>query len=266
MDRAQALERAGNILWDAWQQGATIDALPPEARPFTRAEGYDVQASLEARTTSPIFGWKIAATSLAGQRHIKVNGPIAGRLLRERVRAPGALLSLGCNRMAVAEPEFAFRMGRDLPPRCAAYAVDEVVSAISSLHPAIEVPDSRFTNFTAAGEAQIIADNACAHEVVIGNPAPLNWRGIDLSTHRVVGHVSGSTRSYEREGGGSAVLGSPIVALAWLVNELSLRGWTLRRDQVVITGACTTPLEVVAGDKVLADFGMMGSVSVSFSE
>lgn len=264
MDRAQALDRAGNILWDAWQQGAAIDALPPDARPLTRSEGYDVQAALERRSSGPLFGWKIAATSVGGQRHIHVDGPIAGRLLRERVRAPGTRLSLVGNRMAVAEPEFAFRMGRDLPPRGVVYTVDEVVSAVAGLHPAIEVPDSRFADFTSAGEAQLIADNACAHEVVIGDAAPPAWRGIDLSTHRVVGRVNGATRSYEREGSGAAVLGGPIVALAWLVNELTSQGWTLQRDQVVITGACIVPLEVLAGDEVLADFGALGSVSVSF--
>lgn len=265
MNRAQALERAGIILWDAWQQGVAIRALPPEVRPLSRAEGYAVQSALEGRSSGPLFGWKLAATSLAGQRHIQVDGPIAGRLLRERARAPGARLSLACNRMAVAEPEFAFRMGRDLPPRITGYTVAEVVSAVASLHPAIEVPDSRFADFASAGEAQLIADNACAHEVVIGDAAPPEWRDVDLSTHRVVGRVSGVARSYDREGSGAAVLGSPIGALAWLVNELATQGWTLRRGQVVITGACTIPLEVEAGDEVLADFGAFGSVSVSFS-
>jgi 2-keto-4-pentenoate hydratase len=266
MDRAQALKRAGDILWDAWQQGVAMEALPSEVRPLTRAEGYEVQAALEGRSSGPPLGWKIAATSVAGQRHIQVDGPIAGRLLRERARDPGVRLSLAQNHMAVAEPEFAFCMGRDLPPRSTAYTVDEVWSAVASLHPAIEVPNSRFANFALAGEAQLIADNACAHEVVIGPAASLEWRNLDLVTHRVVGRVSGVRRNYEREGSGAAVLGSPVVALTWLVNELRDRGWTLKRDQIVITGASTTPLDVVPGDEVLADFGSLGSVSVTFGD
>ena len=39
----------------------------------------------------------------------------------ERVRDSGAQLPLGGNHMRVAEPEFAFRMARDLPPRAQAY-------------------------------------------------------------------------------------------------------------------------------------------------
>ena len=43
-----------------------------------------IQACLERRSAFPLFGWKIAATSLDGQRHIGVDGPLAGRLLAER--------------------------------------------------------------------------------------------------------------------------------------------------------------------------------------
>ena len=41
---------------------------------------------------------------------------MAGRLLAERVVAEGATVALKSNRMRVAEPEFAFRMGQRLRP------------------------------------------------------------------------------------------------------------------------------------------------------
>ena len=117
-------------------------------RPATRADGYAVQATLEARSAAPLYGWKIAATSKAGQAHIAVDGPLAGRLLRERVVENGGTLPFGANHMRVAEAEFAFRMERDLAPRATAYTVAEVLAAVDSLHPAIEIPDSRFNDFT----------------------------------------------------------------------------------------------------------------------
>lgn len=266
MDRGKALLQAAEILWSEWQQGSVIPYLPDDCRPSTRAEGYQVQAAIEARSAGPLFGWKIAATSPAGQRHINVAGPIAGRLLRERVHASGSPLSLAHNRMAVAEPEFAFRMRRDIPPRKLPYSAGEVLAATASLHPAIEVPDSRFADFTAVGEAQLLADNACAHDFILGDASPHDWRTIDLSQHRVRGQVSGESRSYAREGSGAAVLGNPIDALVWLANELSSLGITLHADQVVTTGACTPPLEVLPGDQVVADFGQLGTVSVTFTD
>lgn len=258
---ARAAEAAEEILWDCWREGRVVPALPPEVRPATRAEGYAVQAAIERRSAAPPFGWKIAATSRAGQEHIGVDGPIAGRLLAERVSESGAELPMGANRMRVAEPEFAFRMARDLPPRAEPYRVDEVLAAVGALHTAIEVPDSRYEDFTTAGAPQLIADNACAHLFVLGPAAEADWRAIDLARHEAVGRVAGKI---EREGVGSNVLGDPRVALTWLANELSGIGVTLRAGQVVTTGTCLVPLPIEAGDEVSADFGVLGRVAVRF--
>jgi hypothetical protein len=76
---------AADLLWDCWQNGRRLQSIPEEVRPQTRDEGYAVQATLERRSAAPLFGWKIAATSIAGQKHINVTGPLAGRLLHERV-------------------------------------------------------------------------------------------------------------------------------------------------------------------------------------
>ena len=231
-----------------------------------------MQALLEERTASPLFGWKIAATSVAGQKHINVTGPLAGRLLREKVidlskpGQGGAEFVFGVNHMKVAEAEFAFRMGRDLPPREQSYSVDEVLAAVATLHPAIEVPDSRFDDFTIVGAPSLIADNACAHQFVLGPPATADWRSLDLVEHTAIGTVSvvsGFSRTGEltREGKGANVLGDPRVALAWLANELSGLGLTLKAGEVVTTGTCLVPLPIQPGSAIDMDFGVLGRVS-----
>ena len=128
-------QAASDLLFGHWRDGTVLDALPEALCPATRAEGYAVQARLERRSARPLFGWKIAATSAAGQSHINVDGPLAGRLLAEMVSESGAVLAFGANRMRVAEAEFAFRMGRDLPPRAEPYGAEEVMDAVASLHP-----------------------------------------------------------------------------------------------------------------------------------
>ena len=165
------------------------------------------------------------------------------------------------NEMRVAEPEFAFRMGADLPPRAAAYSVAEVLDAVDTLHPAIEIPDSRFSDFVSAGEPQIIADNACAHLFVLGPATTSDWRALDLVEHRPVI----TSRGQRHVGHGRNVLGDPRVALAWLANELRQLGLTLRAGEVVTTGTCHPPLPIQSGDLVAADFGSLGKVSVGFT-
>jgi len=255
-------QAASDLLWDAWQQGRRIGALPAAIRPATREEGYAVQALLEHRSAYPLCGWKIAATSSAGQRHIGVDGPLAGRLLRERVYQSGVELALGANHMKVAEPEFAFRMGKTLSARASAFALDEVMAAVETLHPAIELPDSRYDDFTAAGAAQLIADNACAHCFVLGPAAGTWWRSQDLAEHLVTAIVTGRR---PQQGKGGNVLGDPRLALTWLANELSHLGIDLAAGQVVTTGTCMSPLNIEPTDHVLADFGALGSVELRFA-
>lgn len=255
------VRHAAALLRQHWTGGTRLPALPDALRPLTRADGYAVQAHLGA--DEDLFGWKIAATSAAGQQHINVAGPIAGRIFADTVDPEGGTCSLKGNAMRLAEPEFAFRFAHDLPPRRTLYTTAEVLAAVATLHPAIELPDSRFEDVTAAGEAQIVADNACAHRFVLGAATAADWRGMDLVAVRPVAQVG--TR-YTREGYGAAVLGDPRDALAWLVNELSSLGLTMRAGLVVTTGTCCVPLDVKPDETVSVDYGPLGTVSVAFTE
>lgn len=255
-------EEAAALLLGHWNDGTLLDALPEPLRPATREEGYAIQTVIAESSSAPVFGWKIAATSAAGQRHINVDGPMAGRLLAERVIADGATVPLASNLMRVAEAEFAFRFGVDLPPRATPYAVDEVLAAVATLHPAIEAPDSRYHDFTTVGAPQIIADNACAHLFLPGPAVETDWRAIDLAAYPVSAVVNGTT---EHHGLGANVLGDPRLALAWLVNELSGLGIAVMAGQMVTTGTCVVPIPVSPGDEVRADWGDFGALTVKFA-
>lgn len=248
------------FLYRHWKDGTRCDGLPPDLRPADRAEAYRVQACIENYSKQPPAGWKIAATSKAGQAHIGVDGPMAGRLLAERRVPDGGNLVLGANLMKVAEMEFAFRFGEDLPPRSEPYTQAEVLAAVSALHPAIELPDSRYDHFETVGDLQLIADNACAHYFLLGSAAPERWRDLDLAAYTVRGLKNGAVAE---TGVGANVLGDPRIALTWLVNELSRFGILLKKDQAVITGTCVKPMPIAVGDHVAGDFGELGGISVS---
>ena len=253
--------QAAQFLSTLGREGRRIAHLPEAMRPATRADGYAVQAHYEAASAQPLFGWKIAATSIAGQQHIHVDGPLAGRIVAERVVPAGGSFTLAGNQMLVCEGEFAFRMGRDLAPRAAPYTPAEVKDAVATLHPAIEVPNSRFLPFEEAGTAQLIADNACAEYFMLGEAAPDTWRSLDLVRHIVKGTDG---RGAVHDGIGSNVLGDPLVALAWIANELSSLGITLKTGQVVTTGTCFKPFAVAPGAQVSIDYGVLGLIGARF--
>jgi 2-keto-4-pentenoate hydratase len=254
-------QAACDFLYQHWLRGTRVDALPPQFLPRDRAEAYEVQACIEAYTSQPLYGWKIAATSVAGQKHIGVDGPLAGRILAEHVIGNGGSCALGNNLMKVAEMEFAFRMARDLPPRDRAYSQEEVLAHAGSLHPAIEIPDSRYDQFERVGLASLVADNACAHRFLLGE-AVADWRGLDLAKHQVRAYRDGALAE---EGVGSNVLGDPRFALTWLANELSRHGLTLKAGEVVTTGTCVKPVVIDANQGIEGDFGSCGRVAIEIT-
>ena len=256
------IRAACTLLYRHWSDGTRLEELPQHLRPGERAEAYRVQACIEDFSPAPLYGWKIAATSVAGQRHIGVDGPLAGRLLAERVIEDGGTCVLGNNLMRVAELEFAFRMGHDLAPQGEPFSQEEVLARVASLHPAIELPDSRFEHFERAGLAQLVADNACAHRFVLGPPTGVDWRSLDLAAH--LGRVMRNGALAE-EGVGRNVLGDPRIALTWLANELSRYGVVLKAGQVVTTGTCVKPLAIAVGDRIDGDLGTLGRVSVAIT-
>jgi 2-keto-4-pentenoate hydratase len=251
---------AAKTLNDHWRAGTKFASLEASIRPQDRLDGYAIQAALAKHSSGKLFGWKIAATSEAGQKHINVSGPLAGRILSETVIADGGTASMKGNEMRVGEAEFAFRFAHDLPPRANPYSVPEVLEAVGTLHPAIEIPDSRFADFVSAGEAQLIADNACAHLFVLGEATDADWRARDLIEERPVITLRGE----QHIGHGKNVLGDPRIALTWLANELRQLGVTLRAGQIVTTGTCHPPLPIQSGDLFAVDFGLLGKASVGF--
>ena len=249
---------AAKLIWNSWENGKKIETLPDKIMPYSRNEAYEIQKQIEIFSKNTILGWKIAATSKDGQNHIGVSGPLAGRIFKEKVSNPSSVIALGYNKMKVAEPEFAFRIGSLIKPNKTLFTSEEVMELVDSLYLAIEFPDSRFNNFSSVGELNLIADNACADQFVISSPIDKDWKKIDFSNFKL--SISNSKFSYQ--GIGSNVLGDPRIALTWLVNELSQNNIVLEKDMIVSTGTCSKPIPVVTGDIVTANFGELGEISV----
>jgi len=174
----------------------------------------------------------------------------------------GSRLPLGQNLMKVAEAEFAFRMRESLPPRADDYSMEQVLNAVSTLHPAIEIPDSRYSDFANVGAAQLIADNACACWFILGPPTTVDWRKHDLASHVV---TLWRNEALAADGCGANVLGDPRIALAWIANELRSQDIGLRAGEIVTTGTCVLPHAIAPGDSIRAEFGEFGSVAVTIA-
>lgn len=246
-----------------WQSHEVFTGLDDDCRPNSLANGYDVQQALAALRNEPVVGWKIAATSAAGQAHINVAQPIAGRLYQSIVHRSGEQVSFANNRMQVAEAEIVLTLGADLPSREQAYTQAEVACTVSAVSAGLELPDSRFSDFTAVGEASLAADNACASRFILGDVS----HSPPLSEALLASLACQPTRLLVNDevvttGVGSDALGGPLAALTWLANQLGTIGTGLLAGQFVTTGVTGKPSPVASGSTVTADLGEWGRASV----
>ena len=264
----EACRRAAELLLAARRRLAPIAALPENCRPATAAEGYAIQAALRAARGGALAGFKIGATSQVARTLLATEEPFHGCLFADGVHDSPAILSAGDYDFRLIEPEFAFRLGADLPARTAPYGREELIESIASLHPAFEVVNSAFgSNWTGAGLAQLIADNG-VHACLVLGPEMADWKDLDLAAQEVVFESDGAEVG---RGRGADALGHPLDALAWLADFGVLadpvtgvcRG--LRAGDLISTGLVTPFAYAEAGTRLRAEFGPLGAVELAFS-
>jgi 2-keto-4-pentenoate hydratase len=205
-----------------------------------------------------VLGYKIACTNTSAQRYLSVDSPFYGNLLTALSYESPVRLKAGDFFMRVMEAEFGFLMGRDLSP--GPHTRDEIADAVEGVVPGIEIVDSRYTSWTTMGAAALIADNAC-HGAWVKGKLVRDWRGIDLASQAVRLIVNDKVVA---TGSGAAVLGHPLNALEWLAGKLGSHGLGLSAGDYITTGVTTDTYMAEAGDRVRAEFGLVGAVELVF--
>jgi len=222
---------------------------------FSLAHAYDIQDALAsefARRGERAIGWKLAATAPSGQAIMGVKEPAFG-FLPSNQYSSGAEVSAGDFADLRVEAEVAFKMRTELagPGVTAAGAL----SAVEDVLPAFELLDFIYSGTPRAGD--YIANSIHGQAVVLGPPIAL--QGLDLASEGVdVEHNGEIVGTYTT----AEVMGNPLNALAWLANQLTSRGQSLKRGVIVISGGISKLLRPKVGDSILARFAHLGSVGI----
>jgi 2-keto-4-pentenoate hydratase len=260
MDRVAA---AADYLFDLRQTKHRVAALPPDVVPRTLAEGYEVQERLVKKLLDHFggrpIGYKIACTSELAQKALGVDAPFFGVLLTHSTQVGPATLRGSDFTVRCAEAEFGFEMAADVPAG-RTYTAETIREFIGTVIPSIEIVDHRYHNWQAVGAPSLLADNAIHGAWIPGEPSA-DWRGIDFARHPTALTINGGRTL---TGSGTAVLGNPLNVVAWLANELPKFGRVLRRGDRVTTGLTTDVYLAEPGDRLAADFGPLGRVTLEF--
>ena len=237
-----------------WQQSGLA--------PGDQDAGYLTQdaviAILEGQGQSPI-GYKIGATNQTARGLLGVDQPFYGRLIDATTSQGPGRLAMIPGLHEVAEPEIAVRIGRDLDPSEAPFDAAAIEAATDALIPAIEIIISPFEPWMDAGAPSLIADNGAHGSWIMGAPVT-DWSGFDVLEGEIHVTVTGAEPATGR---GGAVDGGPFAATAWLANKLAARGRALKAGDHVSTGTVTPPIKLFPGQRIDADYGALGQISLA---
>jgi 2-keto-4-pentenoate hydratase len=251
--RESVLLEAANTLLDARRTASPIDDLPAELRPTSLEEAYAVQDIL-AEAYGPIGGWKVGAPTPEAT-------PIFAPMPVAWIAASDSTLAGATWRYRGLEAEIAFLIGEDLPPRAAPYSMDEVIAAIASCHPAIEVLESGLADPALPAVRMSMLADLQMHGGFVYGPAVAEWQSLDFSTESVSLAVDGVVR-VERTGSNTS--GNLMRLLPFLANEGSARTGGLRRGDWITTGSWTGNVQAAAGADVHVHFSTAGDVRLRF--
>jgi 2-keto-4-pentenoate hydratase len=254
------LEAIAEELLAAYGAAPTLAPLTATYSGLSVDDAYAIQLIQVRRRVADgaaIIGYKVGLTSAAMQQQMGVFEPDFGHLLTGMLYPADAPIETGRFRRPRAEPEIALILADEL--HGPGLSVADVMSATAYALPAIEIIDSRITDWK-IGLVDTVADNASSGGLVLGqSPVPASARDLSLAgcVFRRNGRIAGT-------GAGAAVLGSPWHAATWLANTLTGRGAQLTAGSIILTGSITAAIPVTAGDTAMVTIDGLGSVTAVF--
>lgn len=259
-DSSKDLQAFADELLEAARTGVPVAPLRDRLEGMDLEDAYGIQHLQEQAHVAAgrkVVGRKIGLTSLAMQRQLGVDSPDFGFMLEDTVVGDDASFSPGAFISPKVEPEFAFVLASELTGP--GVSVEQAAAAIGEVRPAIEIIDSRVADWDIR-LVDTVADNASYGAVAVG-ATPLDVAVADLKDVTCVLRADGQEHA---SGTGADVMGDPVAPLAWLANVLGEQGVSLPAGLIVIPGSFTAAMPVVSGQTATADFGPLGSLSVSF--
>jgi 2-keto-4-pentenoate hydratase len=256
MPHDPAVLAAARVLAERRRAGEQGPRLPEACRPDSLEAAFAIQSAVIELMGERIGAWKCGLP--APQR--LVAAPIHASTVHTVDEPCPVWTRAGQVRV---EPELAFILGRDLPPRDAPYTPADVDAAIARTHIALELIDTRYLPGDAleASFAEKLADGLVNQGLFLGPE-------VDGEQARMAGHlaITVNVGSSSSEHAGQHPNAEPRAPLYWLAEFLRSRGQGLQAGEAVITGSYAGALALPLSEAIAIQFGDLGTLSVCFGE
>ncbi len=248
-----------NLLWEAESTRVAISPLTEVDDTLTIDDAYEIQLGNVKRAEEAghvISGKKIGLTSPGIQKQLGVNEPDYGHLFAS-MDCPDGNVETDKLLQPKIEGEIAFILKADLAG--GKITAEDVREATDYIVPAFEIVDSRVADWRIK-LVDTVSDNASSGRYVLGKEK-FSLSQVDLPNVPMTLYKNGEAVA---EGMGSAVVGDPVNAVAWLANKMWSYGVTLKKGEVILSGAFSAAPAAQKGDEFVADFGPLGKVAAKF--
>jgi 2-keto-4-pentenoate hydratase len=248
-----------HALLEAEKTKNTIAPLTASGQ-LSKGEAYQIQLDTidyKLNQGAKVVGKKIGLTSKAMQEMLGVDIPDYGHLLDNMIYQEDEPVSLG----EFIQPRVEFEIGFILKEKLQGPGVttDDVTRATDYVVPAAEIIDSRIKDWKFKFE-DTVADNGSSAGAIIGkDKKPLDE--VDLPKVKMNLYKQGE---FIDSAYGSAVMGNPIEAVAWLANEVGAYNISLNPGEIILAGALAKAVPIEAGDQFRAEFENLGTVTATF--
>ncbi len=202
-----------------------------------------------------LIGYKLGLTG--AQRPFGATEALYGRLFESMVEQEGQQIDLSDFVSGRVELEIAFTFDEDVS---GSVTVDELKEAVSTVAPAVELPDLLFADMPNLSWLDLIALDVAPREVIIGEPLPVE--SVDVNSITVQALHNGEAIS---EGVATNVMGDQWAALLFLVEKLEARGHQIKAGDIVITGAMSGLLPAEPGTYEV-NYGEFGTIDFEIVE
>ncbi|TDL72494.1 2-keto-4-pentenoate hydratase [Rhodococcus qingshengii] len=256
------IQKAATALMEAEKEKKPIAPFTSSTEEISVDDAYKIQLYQIRRKVengAAIVGKKIGLTSKAMQEMLNVNEPDYGHLLNDMMYGDGDTISLNKFIQPRIEFEIAFVLKRDLTGP--GVTMNDVIDATDYVVPALEIIDSRIKDWQIKFE-DTVADNGSSAGAIIGST---NAKLDDLDLAKVAMTVSRNGEFLD-SAFGSAVMGHPAEAVAWLANALGSYGISLYAGEVILSGALSKAIPIEDGDTFTAEFEQIGVVTATFKK
>lgn len=231
--------RLGIKIFRAWEKKVPVADLPAG---LPTAEALCIQQDMIRALSylyGPVNGYKVALTSKAAQTALGVPHPVRGRITKFMLLLDGAVLPTRYGARPVWEADLLVRVKDDAINDARTPA--EALVHLSHVWPALEFADLMLPPDQKPDAGLITAVNAGARWFITGRPHKITGTPDELAALGTFSvRVTGRDRkTVLAEGKADAIMGHPLNALLWLIEDLRKHGKALKKDDVVSLGSLT---------------------------